>query len=112
MVDASKVTTPTGCQSHRRTSRVILFAMFAPSHLRAHPRQRTSTPHKHTPTPHERTRERAIEALRARREAFDATRHEPGTDPIDLIDDAQALEAAEALVDMLEDGTRERSASR
>ena len=105
MVDASKVTTPTGCQSHRRTSRVILFAMFAPSHLRAHPRQRTSTPHKHT-------RERAIEALRARREAFDATRHQPGTDPIDLIDDAQALEAAEALVDMLEDGTRQRSTSR
>jgi hypothetical protein len=79
--------------------------MYAPSHPRAHPRQRT-------PTPHEHTRERAIEALRARREAFDATRHEPGADPIDLIDDAQALEAAEALVDMLEDGTRERSASR
>jgi hypothetical protein len=75
--------------------------MHAPSHPRAHPRPRTHAPHEHA-------RERAIEALRTRREAFDAARRHPDTDPIDLIDDAQALEAAEALVEMLEDGTAAR----
>jgi hypothetical protein len=79
--------------------------MYALSHSRAFTRPRT-------PQPHEHARERAIQALRARREAFDAARRHPGTDPIDLIDDAQALEAAEALVEMLDERKPEHSARR
>lgn len=83
----------------------MLFGMHATSHPRAHPRPRTHAPHKDA-------RERAIEALRTRRQAFDAARRQPGTDPIDLVDDAQALEAAEALVEMLEEGTAAPGARR
>jgi hypothetical protein len=101
MVDPPNVRTPTGCLSHRRSTRVILFAMHATSHPRAHPRPRAHAPYEHA-------RERAIEALRTRREAFDDAQRQPDTDPIDLIDDAQALEAAEALVEMLEQGTAAR----